>query len=244
MLAGIERSRRAAGHRAHRGAGGAHPQVHQERVPPLRQRQGGTQGDVPRRATSCSRRASSVRVVTLPEGEDPGHLRRASTARAGFETQLARVDRRVRAEDPDPRARRLVRRPAPEARRRSTSCCRRFARRAIRSRATSTSRARSEVAGRVARDARARAATRAPAVERRGAARDRRSAAEPPIDGAGRRAVRGRAPTPITGRDGRPAPSASSCGCCCISAGTSRPRRSESAPDIFAIRLSRRSSRS
>ncbi len=167
-------------------------------------------------------------------GRGSGHVRRQG-GRRRLRARGRRVDRRVRAKDPDPRARRVVRRPAAKAQAIDKLLP------TIRvdvgpADARSVHRANERGRRRLARrcsSASCRRAAAASAHAARDAARHRRRAAEETGSPAGA----GRSGGPTSSGHGAFARSASSFECCCISAGTSRRSPNELARTLSPIRL-------
>jgi DNA primase len=134
-VAGVEEAVAPLGHGAHRAPGRAARAPHEHGVPAVRQRRGRAQGDLPRRARAARPRRGAARG-DAPRGRGPGHLR-ARARRRGLEAHLAQAvdlfDRQIQLLERRGWFAELHRRGAP-----STSCSRRCARPATRSRATST----------------------------------------------------------------------------------------------------------
>jgi DNA primase len=133
--AGVESTGRRPRHRAERGARGGTREAHAHRLRAVRQRRRRPEGHLPR-GTRAARAGDRVRVVSLPDGEDPTASSR-STARAA---SSRRSPRRPTCSSGSSRSSSGAggSRSSRARARRWTSCSPRSARRATRSRATST----------------------------------------------------------------------------------------------------------
>ena len=178
-------------------------------------------------ATSCSPAAYRVRVITLPDGEDPGYLRRKGRA-----PRASSARRRRRSTCSNERSRfsneAVGSRTCAASARRSTNCCRRFVLTTDRAAARHLYISRtSEIAG-VTREMLERELQTAP---RRAASPRRNRATYPQMSRFRRRRSERR--SPIIARYGACAPSVNSCACCCINVASSETAAERIGPDMF-----------